>query len=64
MYAIRSYYEVEVAKKKLPITFGGEKEIAAFMGWDGLILKDPNVDVVAMAAEYAKRVQGIEKYAS
>ncbi|WP_303722542.1 FAD-dependent oxidoreductase [Malonomonas rubra] len=49
--------EVEVAKKKLPITFGGEKEIAAFMGWDGLILKDPNVDVVAMAAEYAKRVQ-------
>ena len=49
--------EVEVAKKKLPITFGGEKNIAAFMGWDGLILHDPNVDVVAMAAEYAKRVQ-------
>ena len=49
--------EVEVAKKKLPITFDGEKNIAAFMGWDGLILQDPNVDVVAMAAEYAKRVQ-------
>ncbi len=49
--------EVEVAKKKLPVAFGGEKEIAAFMGWDGLILNDPNVDVVAMAAEYAKRVQ-------
>ncbi len=49
--------EVDVAKKKLPITFGGEKEIAAFMGWDGLILNDPSVDVVAMAAEYAKRVQ-------
>lgn len=49
--------EVEVAKKKLPVKFGGEKEIAAFMGWDGLILNDPDVDVVAMAAEYAKRVQ-------
>jgi len=49
--------EVEVAKKKLPVTFDGEKQISAFMGWDGLILKDPNIDVVAMAAEYAKRVQ-------
>ncbi|HEY5674746.1 MAG TPA: FAD-dependent oxidoreductase [Malonomonas sp.] len=49
--------EVEIAKKKLPISFNGEKNIAAFMGWDGLILHDPRVDVVAMAAEYAKRVQ-------
>lgn len=49
--------EVEVAKKKLPVTFDGEKQIAAFMGWDGLILNDANLDVVAMAAEYAKRVQ-------
>lgn len=49
--------EVEVAKKKLPVTFDGKKQIAAFMGWDGLILNDPDVDVVAMAAEYARRVQ-------
>ena len=49
--------EVEVAKKKLPVTFDGEKQISAFMGWDGLILNDSSVDVVAMAAEYAKRVQ-------
>ena len=49
--------EVEIANKKLPVTFDGEKQIAAFMGWDGLILNDPDVDVVAMAAEYAKRVQ-------
>ena len=49
--------DVEVAKKKLPVTFDGEKQISAFMGWDGLILNDPNVDVVAMAAEYAKHVQ-------
>ncbi len=49
--------DVEVAKKKLPVTFDGEKQISAFMGWDGLILNDPRVDVVAMAAEYAKHVQ-------
>ena len=49
--------DVEVAKKKLPVTFDGEKQISAFMGWDGLILNDPGVDVVAMAAEYAKHVQ-------
>ena len=49
--------EVEVANKKLPVTFDGKKQIAAFMGWDGLILNDPDVDVVAMAAEYARRVQ-------
>ena len=49
--------EVDVAKKKLPVTFDGEKQVSAFMGWDGLILNDPDVDVVAMAAEYAKHVQ-------
>jgi len=49
--------DVEVAKRKLPLTFDGSQEIAAFMGWDGLIVKDPEVDVVAMAAAYATRVQ-------
>ncbi len=49
--------EVEVAKKKLPVTFDGEKKISAFMGWDGFIINNPDVDVVAMAAEYAKHVQ-------
>ncbi|PLX84265.1 MAG: dihydropyrimidine dehydrogenase subunit A [Desulfuromonas sp.] len=49
--------EVEVAKKKLPTTYDGERSWSAFMGWDGVIVNDPNVDIVAMAAEYAKRVQ-------
>jgi len=49
--------DVEVASKKLPVTFDGEKQITAFMGWDGIIVNDPGVDVVAMAAEYARRVQ-------
>ena len=49
--------DVEVASKKLPVTFDGEKQISAFMGWDGIIINDSAVDVVAMAAEYARRVQ-------
>jgi len=47
----------DVTQKKLPVTFDGQRSIAAFMGWDGVIISDPEVDVVAMAAEYAKRVQ-------
>jgi formate dehydrogenase beta subunit len=47
----------EIHGHKLPVTFDGEREISAFMGWDGIILKDATVDVVAMAAEYARRIQ-------
>lgn len=47
----------EIVQKKLPVTFDGERSMAAFMGWDGIITFDKDVDVVAMAAEYAKRVQ-------
>jgi formate dehydrogenase beta subunit len=42
---------------RLPTTIDGQRELAAFMGWDGIILYDRNVDVPAMAAEYMRRVQ-------
>jgi formate dehydrogenase beta subunit len=42
---------------RLPVTYDGERPIAAFMGWDGIILYDGNVDVPTMAAEYMRRVQ-------
>lgn len=45
---------------RLPTTFDGERPMGAFMGWDGLLVFDRDVDVVAMAAEYMTRVQ--EKY--
>ncbi len=45
---------------KLPAQYLEEGEVKAFIGWDGFILLDKKVDVVAMAAEYMKRVQ--EKY--
>ncbi|OHB33499.1 MAG: dihydropyrimidine dehydrogenase subunit A [Desulfuromonadaceae bacterium GWC2_58_13] len=49
--------EAEGAYQKMPVTFDGSRSWGAFMGWDGIIVTDPKVDVVAMAAEYAKRVQ-------
>ena len=52
--------EPQAAVFKLPENYLDEGRIGAFMGWDGIILFDREVDVVAMAAEYMKRVQ--EKY--
>lgn len=49
--------EVEGAYQKMPVTFDGTRPWGAFMGWDGVIVTDPKVDIVAMAAEYARRVQ-------
>jgi formate dehydrogenase beta subunit len=49
--------EAQDVSFRLPTTLDGERQIAAFMGWDGIILYDLKVDVPAMAAEYMKRVQ-------
>ncbi|HEU0265878.1 MAG TPA: FAD-dependent oxidoreductase [Geobacterales bacterium] len=45
------------AQFRLPTTFDGEQALRAFMGWDGLILFNGDVDVPVMAAEYMRRVQ-------
>ncbi len=47
-------------KLKLAENYLDEGKVGAFMGWDGIVLMDRETDVVAMAAEYMKRVQ--EKY--
>ncbi len=47
-------------KLKLPEYYLSEGKVGAFMGWDGVVVMDPKTDIVAMAAEYMKRVQ--EKY--
>ena len=49
--------EAKEAVFRLPTTYDGERPLAAFMGWDGIIIYDKDVDVPAMAAEYMKRVQ-------
>ncbi|MCK9172888.1 MAG: FAD-dependent oxidoreductase [Desulfuromonas thiophila] len=44
-------------KLKIPTQYQGDRNVGAFMGWDGVVVLDPATDVVAMAAEYMKRVQ-------
>lgn len=47
-------------KIKLPAQYYEAGDVKAFIGWDGIVLLDKSVDVVALAAEYMKSVQ--EKY--
>lgn len=42
---------------KIPTEYLGDSKVGAFMGWDGVVLLEKDVDIVAMAAEYMKRVQ-------
>jgi formate dehydrogenase beta subunit len=42
---------------KLPPEFMTGERIKAFIGWDGIILSDEDVDVVDMCANYAEAVQ-------
>jgi formate dehydrogenase beta subunit len=41
----------------LPSDFRPGEKIRAFMGWDGIILHDDDVDIVDMCANYAEAVQ-------
>ncbi len=56
----RKSSEPQPAVFKLPDNYLDEGRIGAFMGWDGVVVLDRDVDIVSMAAEYMKRVQ--EKY--
>lgn len=49
--------EPAAASYRLPVAFDGQQPLRAFMGWDGIIVFDKDVDVPAMAAEYMQRVQ-------
>ena len=49
--------EAQDTQFRLPATFDGERPISAFMGWDGIILFNRDLDIPVMAAEYMRRVQ-------
>ena len=49
--------EPAAASFRLPVAFDGQQPLRAFMGWDGIIVFDKDVDIPAMAAEYMQRVQ-------
>ena len=45
------------AKVKLAAEFSPGERIKALMGWDGIVLRDDDVDIVDMCAKYAEAVQ-------
>jgi formate dehydrogenase (NADP+) beta subunit len=52
--------ETKAASFKLPVTYDGERPLSAFIGWDGIILYNKDVDIPVMVTEYMKRAQ--QKY--
>jgi formate dehydrogenase (NADP+) beta subunit len=49
--------EPGVLKVKLPAEFDKGLPVKAFMGWDGIIIRDENVDIVDMSLKYIEAVQ-------
>jgi formate dehydrogenase beta subunit len=47
----------EVPGLNLPLDHDGKGRIKAFMGWDGIVIRDPDVNVVDMCRAYADAVQ-------
>lgn len=47
----------EESAYKLPMQYSEHSEAKAFIGWDGVALYDPEVDVVRLATEYAAQYQ-------
>ncbi|MBW6484614.1 MAG: FAD-dependent oxidoreductase [Syntrophobacterales bacterium] len=45
------------AKTKLLDEFSPGEPIKAFLGWDGIVIRDADVDIVGMCARYARAVQ-------
>ncbi len=47
----------EIQGLDFPEAFEDGRKVKAFMGWNGIILRDPSVSMVDMAREYMKRAQ-------
>ena len=46
-----------VPNLNLPLEFDKEKRIKAFVGWDGIAIRDPEVDIVDLIRAYLEAVQ-------
>ncbi|MBW1802654.1 MAG: FAD-dependent oxidoreductase, partial [Deltaproteobacteria bacterium] len=47
----------EAEPAKLPDAYEGKEKIVAFMGWDGIVLRDEGVNIVDMVRAYLQAVQ-------
>jgi formate dehydrogenase beta subunit len=46
-----------VSALNLPLEFSREKKIKAFIGWDGIVIRDPEVNMVDLIRAYLEAVQ-------
>ena len=46
-----------VSNLSLPLEFDQERKIKAFIGWDGIALRDPEVDIIDLIRAYLEAVQ-------
>ena len=46
-----------VAALNLPLEFDKERKIKAFIGWDGIVLRDTEVNIVDLIRAYLEAVQ-------
>jgi len=46
-----------VAALNLPLEFDKERKIKAFIGWDGIVIRDPDVNLVDLIRAYLEAVQ-------
>jgi formate dehydrogenase beta subunit len=46
-----------VSTLNLPLEFDREKKIKAFIGWDGIVIRDPEVNIVDLIRAYLEAVQ-------
>ena len=49
-----------VADIKLPLKYA-DNEVAAFVSWDGLVITDKNVNVVALASAYMREAAKLDR---
>jgi formate dehydrogenase (NADP+) beta subunit len=46
-----------ISNLSLPLEFDQERKIKAFIGWDGIALRDPEVDIIDLIRAYLEAVQ-------
>ena len=46
-----------VSGLNLPLEFDKDRKIKAFIGWDGIVIRDPDVDIVDLIRAYLEAVQ-------
>jgi len=45
------------AKIELPTSFRDKEDVKGFMGWDGFLLADPDLNIASLSLQYLRSIQ-------